>query len=227
MLAAAVAAAAALAIPATAVTAHPAVADVSPIQHVVVLDLENQSFDHLLGDWCQGNPRCGPGDAMPATVTLSDGSVVTPSVSPDLIPPEDHSVQGQLAAMNGGAMNGWQNEQNHTCAGPAYSCISGYTPSQVPNITSLAGTFAMSDRFFEFTDQPSWIGHVYAVAGTADGFSTNNPVPPAGATGGPGWGCDSSKVAHWGPLLKSGLGKQTVPSCIPDFALGLPNGGAF
>jgi phospholipase C len=28
-------------------------------------------------------------------------------------------------------------------------------------------------------------------------------------------------------VLKSGLGKQKVPSCIPDFATGLPNGGAF
>ncbi len=213
---------------------NPSTVASSPIQHIVVLDLENQSFDHLLGFWCQTatlpdgiTPRCGAGDAMPPTVTLSDGTVVTPSVSPDLIPAEDHSVQGQVAAMNGGAMNGWQNEQNGTCTGPAYSCVSGYTPAQAPNITALAGAFAMEDRFFEFSDQPSWIGHVYAVAGTTDGFSTNNPVTPPGGAPAPGWGCDSNKIANWGPPLKSGLGKYKVPSCIPDFATGLPNGGAF
>jgi phospholipase C len=225
---AALAAAMLAAVPAS-MALTPTQAQSSPIQHVVIMDLENQSFDHLLGFWCQSNPRCGPGDAMPATVTLSDGSVVTPSVGPDLIPPEDHSVQGQLAAIDGGKMDGWQNEPSGTCAGPGYTCVSGYTAAQVPNITSLAGAFAMNDRFFEFATQPSWIGHVYAVAGTTDGFSTNNPVTPPGGTAAPGWGCDSNKVAHWGPKLKSGLGKYTVPSCIPDFGLGsaFPNGGAY
>jgi phospholipase C len=50
---------------------------------------------------------------MPASVALSDGSVVTPGVMPGRVPQMDHSVASQLAAMNiqGGVpqMNGWQN----------------------------------------------------------------------------------------------------------------------
>jgi phospholipase C len=213
---------------------RPASAGTSPIQHIVVLDLENQSFDHLLGFWCQTatmpdgvTPRCGTGDAMPASVTLSNGAAVTPSVSPDVVPAESHTVQSQLAAMDGGKMDGWQNEQAGSCAAPAYGCVSGYTPAQIPNIIALANAGAINDRFFEFSSQPSWIGHMYAVAATTDGFSTNNPVKVPGGPGGPGWGCDSNEVANWGPALKSGIGKQVVPSCVPDYALGLPNGGAF
>jgi phospholipase C len=47
---------------------------------------------------------------------------------------------------------------------------------------------------------------------------------PAAHTPGPGWGCDSFKLAHW--VSRSGRA-EAVPSCIPDPALPLRNGGAF
>lgn len=204
----------------------PVRAQSSPIQHVVVLDLENHSWDNVLGFWCRANPRCGPGDAMPASVTLSDGATVTPTADPDVVPTVDHSMQSQLAAMNGGKMDGWQNEKNGQCdAATGYQCISGYEPSQVPNLTALASAGAVNDRFFSMKDSPSWGGHMYAVAGTTDGFTGDNPGKVKGVRAYPGWGCDSHKVAGWG----SGSTQQgpDQPSCVPDFALGLPNGGAF
>lgn len=201
-------------------------AAVSPIQHIVVLDLENHSFDNVLGFWCQTSPRCGPGDAMPASVTLSNGAVVTPTTDPDVVPSLNHSMASQLADMNiqGGIpqMNGWQNTPSRDCSAvQKYRCISGYQASQVPNITTLAAAFAMNDRFFSFKDSPSWGGHIYAVAATTDGFTGDNPAPLKGVTQGPGWGCDSNMVA------KYGTSGPNQPSCIPDFTLGLPNGGAF
>jgi hypothetical protein len=57
-----------------------------------------------------------------------------------------------------------------------------------------------------------------------DGFTGDNPVTAKGVTPGPGWGCDSNLVATW--LAPHG-GSHLEPSCIPDFNLGLPNGGAF
>jgi phospholipase C len=198
----------------------------SPIQHVAVLDLENHSWANVLGFWCRNNPRCGAGDAMPASVTLSDGSVVTPTTDPDVVPAVDHSMKSQLAAMNGGKMNGWQNDKGGQCnASTGYRCISGYQSSQVPNLTTLANVGALNDRFFSMKDSPSWGGHMYAVAGTTDGFTGDNPLPASGVTGHSGWGCDSDKVAFWGSgNLPQG---PSQPSCVPDFALGLPNGGAF
>ena len=201
----------------------------SPIAHIVVLDLENHTFDNLLGFWCQQNTlRCqnagGNFTGMPSQVTLSNGAKVTPSADPDVAPNVDHSMTSQLAAMNivhgVPQMNGWQNQRSG-CAAPAYKCVSGYQPSQVPNITGLASAFAISDAFFSFKDSPSWGGHMYAVAGTTDGFTGDNPVAAQGVTAQPGWGCDSDKVARWG------AGGPYQPSCVPDFALGLPNGGAF
>jgi hypothetical protein len=203
--------------------ASSASAQPSPIQHVVVLYLENHSFDSLFGYWCNDNPGRCPDGGMPARVTLSNGTVVTPTVSPDIVPSVSHTVQSQEAAIDHGRMDGWQKVQGCQ-ATKKYACISGYTPSQIPNLTALANAFAISDRTFSMADSPSWGGHLYAAIGSLDGFEGNNPKPLKGVPAGPGWGCDSNKVTQW----ISGSGTvQFVPSCIPDYSLGLQNGGAF
>ena len=202
--------------------ASSASAQPSPIQHIVVLYLENHSFDSLLGYWCNDHPGRCPDGGMPARVTLSDGTVVTPTVTPDIVPNVSHSVQSQQAAIDGGKMDGWQKVQGCQ-ASQNYACVSGYTPSQVPNLTTLANDFAISDRTFSMANSPSWGGHLYAVTSSLDGFVGNNPKPAKGVPAGPGWGCDSNKITQW----VSGGTVQWVPSCIPDNSLGLKNGGAF
>ena len=203
--------------------ASSASAQPSPIQHVVVLYLENHSFDSLLGYWCNDHPGRCPDGGMPAQVTLSNGTVVTPTVSPDIVPNVSHSVQSQNAAIDGGKMDGWQQVQGCQ-ASKNYACISGYTPAQVPNMATLASDFAISDRTFSMANSPSWGGHLYAVMGSLDGFEGNNPKPDKGVPAGPGWGCDSNKITQW---VSGGGTVEWVPSCIPDYSLGLRNGGAF
>jgi phospholipase C len=221
----------AVALPAMALAAPvpPVAAQSSPIQHVVVIYLENQSFDSVLGYWCDKRPKRCPDGGMPASVTLSDGTAVTPSVDPDTVPIVDHSVPAQVAAMNGGAMNGWQNipaskTEGGCSAAFGYQCISGYEPAQIPNLAMLARNFAISDMTFSLADSPSWGGHLYAVAASLDGFTGGIPlVRPDGAKG-PGWGCNSGRVAGW----RTATGKVIeVPSCVPDPSLKLANGGAF
>jgi phospholipase C len=199
----------------------------TPIKHIVVVDLENHSFDNVLGYWCNANPGRCPAGGMPAKVTLSDGAVVTPTVTPDTVPQEAHDVAAELLAMNGGKMNGWQNVSG-CAASTGYSCISGYKPSQIPNLTKLATSFAISDRTFSMEDSPSWGGHLYVAIASLDGFSGDIPVynssigaPPEG----PGWGCDSNKVTTWYNAAHKAV--SNVPSCIPDPALKVANGGAF
>jgi phospholipase C len=58
----------------------------SPIQHVVVLMMENHSFDSVFGFWRNQNPGRCPDGGMPSSVTLSNGAVVKPSVDPDVVP---------------------------------------------------------------------------------------------------------------------------------------------
>lgn len=207
----------------------PAAAQASPVRHVVVIYLENQTFDSILGRWCNKHPGRCPDGGMPSSVTLSDGTVVTPGVMPNRIPQVIHTVASQVAALNiqGGVprMNGWQNIPYGECdAATGYRCITGAKPSALPNITGLAGSFALSDEFFSLADSPSWGGHLYAVTGNLDGFTGDTPRRVKGVARGPGWGCDSNRVTPW--ISLRGVRRQE-PSCIPDPALPQPNGGAF
>jgi phospholipase C len=188
----------------------------SPIQHIVVMYQENHSFDNVLGYWCQQSGHC---IGMPTQVTLKGGVTVTPKQAPDVVPQVDHSVAAQQNSIDHGAMDGWAKVSG--CGAPTYSCISYYTPAQIPNLSALARKFAVSDATFSEADSPSWGGHLYAVAATTDGFLGTNPAP---TNAGPGWGCDSNKTSAW----VSSTGKVLQePSCIPDLSLGIANGGAF
>ena len=195
----------------------------SPVRHVVVLYLENHSFDNVLGFWCDTHAARCPDGGMPALVKLSDNTVIRPRKDPDIVPKVSHSIGSQRRAINGGQMDGWQKIEGCTAA-DNYACVSGYKPAQVPNVVRLANRFAISDRTFSMADSPSWGGHMYAVMGSLDGFKGQNPVPAPGVKPGKGWGCDSKLVTPW--TAPSGH-VSNVPSCVPDFSLGLPNGGAF
>jgi phospholipase C len=204
-------------------TSGTATAASSPIKHVVVLYLENHSFDSILGYWCQNHPARCPQGGMPASVKLSNGVVVTPSADPDVVPNVDHSVKSQVAAIDGGKMDGWW--QVPGCAPSThYACVSGYKPSQMPNTIALANKFAISDYTFSMEDSPSWGGHMYAVAASTDGFTSDNPTVTSEHTAGDGWGCNSYKEAPWSAT--AGGATQMIPSCVPDFSLGA-DGGAF
>jgi phospholipase C len=190
----------------------------------VVVYLENHSFDSVLGYWCDDNPGRCPDGGMPGSVRLSDGTVVTPGTDPDTVPTVKHDVASQVAAIDGGNMDGWQ--QVSGChATQNYACISGYQPQQVPNLSSLAEQFAISDQTFSVADSPSWAGHMAMAAASQDHFYGNNPN--GGSFKYPGWGCDSGQLTPW--IAPDGV-TQKVPSCVPDPSLDpaqYPNGGAF
>jgi phospholipase C len=206
-----------------------------PIRHVVVIYMENHSFDNVLGYWCnQHKGRC-PDGGMPSRVRLSDGAVVRPTVDPDTVPLVNHTVASQLAAMNiaNGVpkMNGWENiasvrpSPDSSCdAATGYQCISGYKPRQIPSLAKLASNFTISDDTFSMGNSPSWGGHLYSVLASQDGFLGNIPQPK---DAGPGWGCNSNKTTPW--ISPTGA-RKWIPSCVPDYALNprqYPYGGAF
>ena len=197
---------------------------------MVVIEAENHSFDNILGFWCDANPGRCPAGGMPTSVTLSNGAVVTPVTDSDKVPNVVHNVKSQQAAIDGGTMDGWQNISG--CgASTGYQCISGYQPSQVPNLTRLAGSFTIGDDMFSMAAAPSWGGHIDAVSATLDHFLGNNPFVKQGTNpgigSGRGWGCDSGLYATW---IGAKGGNRSVPSCIPDYSLDpaqYPYGGAF
>ena len=190
----------------------------SPIIHIVVLMQENHSFDNEFGFWCnQHRSRCA---GMPPVVRLADGNTIVPSTTPKKVPNINHLIKAQALAVT----NNWDKISGCT-ASKNYVCISGYSPSAVPNLTSLASHYTILDHAFTMAAAPSWGGHLDEMAASADGFTGDNPTQAKNTTPGPGWGCDSDRVMAMLPVHGKNIPPQ--PSCIPDYSLGLPDGGAF
>jgi phospholipase C len=196
----------------------------SPIKHVVVFLQENHSFDNVLGTWCAQTKRCD-GVGVGASVSLTDG-IHTIQKSDDFIPRLRHEPRDQLAAWNGGANNGWQNVTFCGAKG-GYKCLTAFTPDQVPAITQLASTYALSDETSTFALHASWADHFeWFTSGDALGFRGATPTYAWFVVPGPSiWGCTSKMVTQWAPPGSTKY--QMVPSCIPDPRTGRPNGGAF
>ncbi len=195
-------------------TAQAAIVPGSPIRHVVIIFQENHSFDDVFGVLCQervaGAKRCDGS----TTGVLGDGTVIPLGHEADIVPSVGHNGGGQLMAINGGLMNGFQKVSG--CAAPENRCYVQYQPSDIPNLSRLARTYAISDRTFETVAAPSWLGHETLVSATPDGFALKpgrNPTAGTAGTVGLGWGCDSLKDVEWvQPQTKSVI---RVPSCVP------------
>jgi len=180
----------------------------TPIQHVVVIDMENHSFDNVLGLLCISDQRCNGAD----TGVISTGQTIPLSIASDIPPQVAHNHGPQVVAVDGGKMDHF--DLLSGCGAPKYACLSQYQPSQIPNLAALVRAFAISDATYQLDLTASWGGHLELVTSTIDGFTGDNPVnPPAGVKAGSGWGCDSHRRAAW--QSQPGAKVQLVPSCIP------------
>ncbi len=198
------------------------------IQHVVVIDQENHSFDETLGAYCQA--RTGRCDGYTGPVRLRTGATVPMTQSADVISPDiTHTVRAQLTAVDRGAMDGWGDIPGCYANG-VNLCLTYYLPNQIPSMTALADRYVVSDRTFSMANSPSWGGHLYPAAATLDGFTGDIPQVAAGVPAGPGWGCDSNRITAW---KDPSTGKTSAqPSCVPAPPGALdptqyPYGGAF
>ncbi len=214
--------------PSTASAASLPTTSANPIKHVVVILEENHSFDNVLGKFCaevDGGQIKRPGkDAHcdGATQGLTNtGKSVPLAPATDYVPFADHSVVGQQRDIDNGKMDGFSLDPN--CGSNLSTCYTQYDPlagpctagSCIPNYSTLATDYTVSDRTFESYTSPSWAGHLVWATANQDGFYGTNPItsPPTGPQ--PvalksGWGCDSGRVTPWGPT------KVLVPSCVPD-----------
>jgi phospholipase C len=185
---------------------RPAATATSPIQRIVVIYMENHSFDEVLGALCVQDRRCNGVTAG----KISTGATIPLQRGKDVVPQAGHSTRDQRVAINGGKMDRF--DLVYACGAPTYSCYQQYQPNQIPNLARLAREFVIHDRLFSLHAVPTWGAHLELVAATLDGFTGDNPIDNTPGSGA-GWGCDSRKDAPWRatPYMSPIL----VPSCVP------------
>lgn len=174
----------------TSTTGSSGSADAGYIDHLVIIVLENHTFDNLFGSF--------PG-AAGTTRFLYDGGlpdggvlVIDAQPAPDSIPHDlCHSHGCALEDWAGGAMTGWANNVDAQQGdGLAWAQYDG---SSIPGLWSLAQSYGLADHFFTSMLGPSFPGHTFLLAGQAGGALGNpssNALYPL-----PVWGCDDQYLA--------------------------------
>lgn len=147
-----------------------------PISHVVLLILENRSFDQLLGCLKAVYPQLdGIDPAKPGTNTDTDGTVYTqaPMTARQMLKWDPHHeaahVATQLADHNGGFVRDFSTAYPESTS-DARQFIMGYYPLDfLPSMHALGRNFTICDRWFSSLPGPTWPNRFFALSGTSNG----------------------------------------------------------
>lgn len=144
----------------------------SGIDHIVVLMMENRSFDHILG-WLPGanGVQAGRGfvDTAGNTVASHPLTLFQNCSSSD----PDHSWQGGRTQLAGGAMNGFLLTQP---VGDSFP-VGYYGASQVPFFAMAARYWTICDSYHCSILGPTWPNRFYMHSGQTDRLTTGGPTP--------------------------------------------------
>jgi phospholipase C len=137
--------------------------ETSGIDHIVVLMMENRSFDHMLG-WLEG------ADGRQRGLTYVDSAGVphrTHALAPDFQgcghPDPDHSYEGGRVEYNGGACDGWL----RAGANDEFA-IGYYTKKDLPFFAAAATRWTTCDRYFSAIMAGTFANRIYQHAAQTD-----------------------------------------------------------
>jgi phospholipase C len=137
--------------------------EASGVEHIIVLMMENRSFDHFLG-WL---PRA---DGRQRGLTYVDAAGTphpTHRLAPDFQgcghPDPDHSYAGGRIEFNNGACDGWLRAGDND----EYS-IGYYTKHDLPFFADAAKRWTVCDRYFSSIMAPTYPNRIYQHAAQTD-----------------------------------------------------------
>jgi phospholipase C len=185
-----------------AVGVTPCAAAASPqdLHHVVLVTMENRSFDHFLG-WLPG------ADGEQAGLIYRDAAgqpQATFALAPDYQgcghPDPDHSYEGGRIEYNAGACDGWLRAGEND----AYA-IGYYTAADLPLYAGLAEHWLTCDGYFAAVMAPSYPNRIYQHAAQTDRLDQSLAV--------------SSLPTIWDRLAAHGLQGRYHYTDVPALAL--------
>jgi phospholipase C len=164
---------------------RPAGTDMLPqIKHIVVLMMENHSFDSYLGTLGRGDGLPLGDDGTPdaanpdAAGTMIRAHHAASTVQEQGVPGQSWSAShGQWA---GGKMNGFVTSAEQAAAetggGDKAMAMAYWTDQDLPFYHGLARTFPLADRWFSSCLGPTFPNRRFLLAGTANGLMDDLPV---------------------------------------------------
>ncbi|MDC8757433.1 alkaline phosphatase family protein [Janthinobacterium fluminis] len=158
------------------------ISNLDKIKHIVVLMMENRSFDHMLGYLSLEGGRTDI-DGLQATFSNTHLGQRYPvhhlqrtALGLEQSPAHDGaSVLRQLAGQNGGFVDDYA--LTHP-GDPEPALVMGYyNAADLPAYDFLARQFCVCDRWFSAVPGATWPNRLYAMSGRASGSKDNKRVP--------------------------------------------------
>jgi len=164
------------------------VTNLEKVDHIVVLMLENRSFDHMLGYLSLEGGRGDVDGLRGEFANEHDGRsypihhLDSTSIADD----PDHSASSVDLQIGGGAMDGFVTSFAGTLSrrgvedGDPARVMGYYNAADVPVYDHLAREFAVCDRWFSSVPGATWPNRLYAICGRAAGSRYDLPhnLPP-------------------------------------------------
>lgn len=162
--------------------------NLAKIEHIVVLMLENRSFDHMLGYLTLEGGRSDIDGLRPEMQNSYGGrDYAVHRLERTAVPSEkwdpNHSAAATDHQIGGGAMDGFAASYGETLKGREVEhsdpgLVMGYFGAeQVPVYDHLAAHFCVCDAWHSSVPGATWPNRLYAVAGQADGSRDDRPHP--------------------------------------------------
>ena len=158
-------------------------ANLEKVDHIVVLMLENRSFDHMLGYLSLEGAR-GDVDGLRGEFANDHDGRSYPIYHLDstaIADDPDHSASSVDLQIGGGAMNGFVASFADTLSrrgvqdGDPARVMGYYNAADVPVYDHLAREFAVCDRWFSSVPGATWPNRLYAICGRAAGSRDDLP----------------------------------------------------
>lgn len=150
-----------------------------PIRHVVVLMLENRSFDHMVGALKVKIPELDGFDpAHPSTnrdpdtgAQIAQSTQATQFVASDFeVPHEFDDVAKQLQGPMGGFVAAYRTAASATHATAHIDQVmASFAPGTLPALHTLAENFTVCDAWFSSLPGPTWPNRLFVHSGTSLG----------------------------------------------------------
>jgi phospholipase C len=162
--------------------ADPTIDNLNKIEHIVVLMLENRSFDQMLG-YLRLEQGRDDIDGLSADLSNThEGKVFSPrhATSTLLTDEQDPCHSGacvieQLSNNNGGFVSNYA--QTNALDPDPGTIMSYYNAGDLPMYDHLAQEFCVCDRWFSPVGGATWPNRLYAVGGRSNGSKENKSVP--------------------------------------------------
>jgi phospholipase C len=171
----------------------------SGIEHIVVVMMENRSFDHMLG-WLPGANGKQAGLSYTDSAGESHPTYHLTTFTGSSHPDPDHTYPGGRSEYNGGMMDGWL----RTTTNDAF-CIGYYEEADLPVLSALARNFTTLDNYFSSIMAPTYPNRIFQHAGQTDRLSNTSAI--------------STLPTIWDSLAKAGISNTYYFGNVPMLAV--------